>query len=154
MFLKKELAEIKGIVEQGDVIAPKVSAKGTYWHADHTLKVISSIFLALEKSDPAAYKWAFNLSRLYIYILGSIPRGVGRAPRSVQPQDDISQEDLLQELSKAEALMVRLESLHPNSFFKHPYFGNLNLKNTRWFLKIHTRHHLKIIRDILELADS
>ncbi len=153
MFLKNEFDLIRSVVEEGDRFEWKVSAKGTYWHADHLLKVISSIYSALDNSDPEAYKWAFNLSRLYIYILGFIPRGIGRAPRAVRTDGEISQDDLLQQLDEAEKLIIKLDELPGNSFFKHPYFGNLNVKNTRWFLRIHTRHHLKIIRDIRNLKE-
>ena len=43
-----------------------------------------------------------------------------------------------------------LETLNANSYFKHPYFGDLNLKKTLWFLNLHTNHHLKIIKDIAD----
>ena len=43
-----------------------------------------------------------------------------------------------------------MKELHANSNFKHPYFGVLNLKMTKRFLEIHTNHHLKIIKEILQ----
>lgn len=35
-------------------------------------------------------------------------------------------------------------------FFKHPYFGNLNVKDAIKMLKLHTRHHIDIINDIIK----
>jgi hypothetical protein len=46
--------------------------------------------------------------------------------------------------------LVDLETLNANSYFTHPYFGDLNLKKTIWFLNLHTNHHLKIIKDIAD----
>jgi hypothetical protein len=40
--------------------------------------------------------------------------------------------------------------LEKNSFFIHPLFKQLNKKQTIKFLKLHTNHHFKIIKDILK----
>jgi hypothetical protein len=43
-----------------------------------------------------------------------------------------------------------LDTLHPNNYFKHPLFGNLNIKSTIKMLVLHTRHHIGIINDIMK----
>jgi hypothetical protein len=52
-------------------------------------------------------------------------------------------------IAKAKENIASLASAQKNHYFEHPYFGKLNLKPTIKFLKIHTKHHLKIINDIL-----
>ena len=148
MFLEKELATISTIIQNDDQLNSKVSSKGTYWHADHVLKVMISINKALKKSNPDEYRWRFNFWRFLIFLIGFIPRGSGRAPKRVQSFDPVSRGDLLQQFDQARTMMAELEHLPARSFFKHPYFGMMNLSNGQWFLTIHTRHHLKIIKDI------
>jgi len=43
-----------------------------------------------------------------------------------------------------------LDSLKPGNFVIHPMFGHLNLKATKKMLKLHTRHHIDIINDIIK----
>jgi hypothetical protein len=42
------------------------------------------------------------------------------------------------------------KDLDKNTHFPHPFFGILNKKETANFLALHTKHHLMIIKDILE----
>jgi hypothetical protein len=79
----------------------------------------------------------------------NIPRGKAKAPKQVLPVDAIAIEDLQNKLALAKSNIALLEKLHKNSFFTHPYFGDLNLKAAIWFLKLHTQHHLKIVNDII-----
>jgi len=68
----------------------------------------------------------------------------------VRTFDKITLEDLQTQFEIAKKTIKDLETLDPKSNFKHPLFGRLNLKQTRFFLIIHTKHHLKIIEDILK----
>jgi hypothetical protein len=79
---------------------------------------------------------------------GYIPRGKGRAPQHTLPQEKITKEELLVHLKKAKDASRNLKDLTVGKTFKHPLFGWLNLKESSRFMKIHTHHHLKIIRDI------
>ncbi len=128
-----------------------VSAASVGWHIEHSLLVANGIISALKKSDPAQYKWQFNFPRFVVMtVLNKIPRGRGKAPESVRPKGDFTIESLK---AKAEATIERLSELNgidSNSNFKHPYFGQLNLKLAIQFIEIHTQHHLNIIDDILK----
>ncbi|MEO0902674.1 MAG: hypothetical protein AAFY00_11940, partial [Bacteroidota bacterium] len=43
-----------------------------------------------------------------------------------------------------------IEGLSEDAHFEHPNFDVINKGQTKRFLKIHTGHHLKIIKDILK----
>jgi len=126
-----------------------ISQSNVGWHIEHSFMVIINITEVLKKSDPANYKWKFSFARTYVYTFNKIPRGRGKAPKSVQPKDEITLESLNSNLAKAQLKIQELEKLHPKSNFIHPYFGMLNLKQTIKFLNLHTLHHLKIIQDIV-----
>jgi hypothetical protein len=127
-----------------------VSKSPIGWHLDHSLKVINNVTLALKSSDPENYYFNFNLKRSIIYLRKKIPRGVGKAPKSVRSFDKITLEDLQSQLKNVKLSVRDLDNLHPKSNFQHPYFGRLNLKQTRFFLVLHSKHHLEIIKDIIK----
>jgi len=127
---------------------PSVSNSTIGWQIEHSLKTIHQVVLATKKSNPKEYKWKFIKSKLFISILGFIPRGKARAPKVVLPDENISQESLLKRLQNVKTILEEWKSLDKNAHFPHPYFGNLNKKSTEWFLNLHTKHHVKIINDI------
>ncbi|MBT8384256.1 MAG: hypothetical protein KJO83_00950 [Bacteroidia bacterium] len=149
MLLEKIINDLEQKIDHADKLAANISEKAVDWHIDHSLKVIIAVVNALQNSDPADYKWKFNFIRFYIFTVGSIPRGKGKAPKSVLPADHIIKENLLLQLKEAKERLKIIEKLPLNSNFKHPYFGILNVKMTTTFLDIHTKHHLKIINDIV-----
>jgi hypothetical protein len=127
-----------------------ISQSSIGWHIDHSLMVINGIIDQLKKSNPEQYKWRLNWNRIFIQSINKIPRGKAKAPKVVQPLEPATAVLLISKLEIAKNSLVDLETLNANSYFTHPYFGNLNLKNTLWFLKLHTNHHLKIIKDIAD----
>lgn len=127
-----------------------VSKASVGWHIEHSLKVLTQIVDAIEKSDSNAYKWRFNLIGALVLGLNTIPRGKGKAPKTVVPEGNITIDTLKNHVEKTRLMIKKLEILHPNQYFKHPYFGDMNVKPTKKFLGIHTNHHLKIIKDIIK----
>ena len=132
-----------------DLINSKVSQRGVSWHVAHSLKVVSEVTTAVKNSNPNVYQWKFNWVRSLVYTLNFFPRGKGRAPKSVLPAENISITMLHDQFDAVRKTIVELEQLDAKSHFQHPYFGALNLKQTKKFLALHTKHHLKIIDDIL-----
>ncbi|MDI9256681.1 DinB family protein [Flavobacterium sedimenticola] len=126
-----------------------VSQSTVGWQLDHSLLVIIGIVNQLEQSNPENYQWRPNWKRTYIQLRNSIPRGRAKAPKLVRPIETASLDDLQSKLATAKEKTALLQSLPANSYFTHPYFGDLNLKSAIWFLKLHTNHHLKIVNDIL-----
>jgi hypothetical protein len=85
-----------------------------------------------------------------VFISGKIPRGKAKAPKVVIPTQVATQEELIAKLEAAQNNISKLDSFSENQFFNHPYFKDLNVKQAKKFLTIHTNHHLKIIEDILK----
>lgn len=82
-------------------------------------------------------------------VSGIIPRGKGKAPDRVNKREPIHASELEEMGLKAHEAIEKLADLPKNSFFNHPYFGHLDRNAAIRFLKIHTKHHLKIIREII-----
>ncbi|HET6245941.1 MAG: hypothetical protein H0V01_06960 [Bacteroidetes bacterium] len=150
MILKKELIELELEIPNSDLLKTSVSTKEVKWHIDHSLKVIIGIANALKNSKPEDFKSSFNLTRTYIFLLGFIPRGKGKAPKSVVAQGEIQHYELIEQLNQAKIILKKMDDFPAKSHFDHPYFGKLNLRQSIAFLEIHTKHHLKIIRDIIQ----
>ncbi|MDN3677736.1 DUF1569 domain-containing protein [Flavobacterium paronense] len=129
-----------------------VSQSTIGWQIDHSLIVINAVVQELKNSSPKNYRWKFNKMRLLIKIVNKIPRGKVRVPKSVKPIDTAKMEELKNKLEFARKNIADISTLPPNSYFTHPFFGDLNLKATIWFLKLHTKHHLKIIEDIVKTS--
>ena len=147
--LTQLINEIESYVSEYEAINVKFSTASVGWQIEHSMLTITKIIYALEKSDPAKYQWSFKLSRYIIFIMGKIPRGKAKAPSVVMPLETISLDRLKSQIAEAKGQAAKLDSLPTNSYFKHPYFGDLKLKQAIRMLEIHTRHHLSIIRDIL-----
>lgn len=148
-LLERELAQIMAHIPNRDAHDPKVSQVDVAWHLDHMLKTINKIYEALEGSNPASFASNISISRFFVYAFGDFPRGYAKAPKIVLPPEIITTESLYQQLEEAKESLRKWESLNAKSHFKHPYFNVINKKQSLRFLQIHTRHHLKIVRDIL-----
>jgi len=129
---------------------PAVSKASVGWHIEHSLLVIGKTIKALENSDPKDYKWEFSLARLVVYTRNKVPRGRGKAPEVVRPKGDIQKDSLKANIELARGKVRELSSLHPKQNFKHPYFKKLDVKDTLKFLRLHTKHHLDIIVEIID----
>lgn len=148
MHLKKDILALERNIPVAHKKAATVSAKPIDWHIDHSLRVINKTCESLIRSEPVKYKWRFNWWRLIIFTWGKFPRGKVRAPDYVLPEDHISTKDMYVRLRDASELLKKINKLHRNAYIHHPYFGSINRKQSVKFLKIHTKHHLRIIKDI------
>lgn len=150
-FMDDQIHLLESYIFKRDIRDPKISKADVAWHVDHSLKTINRICEALEDSNPEAYKSNFSFSRMCIFAWGDFPRGVARAHKVVRPPDNIVTENLYRQLELAKQNLKKIESLDDNAHFEHSYFKVIDKGQTKRFLKIHTGHHLKIIRDILKL---
>jgi len=129
--MKNELDKIERYLEHKDRVNGTVSEVNVAWHLDHSLKVVNEICDALQSSNPNDYKRKFNFLRTVVFAKGSIPKGKGRAPKSVLPPENIKTEDIVSQLAKAKEKIEGFDKLSAKSNFKHPIFGILNKKQSK-----------------------
>jgi len=146
--LEAPLSELYSYIEHAEKINQNVSSVNVGWHIEHSLLVIIKIIQSVSKSDPNNYKWKFSLPRAVVFTMNKFPRGKGKAPDIVKPKqlEKIDYDALFAEAKQA---LARLKNVDKNQFFLHHVFGNLNKKNTFIMLDIHTKHHIQIIREII-----
>ena len=143
------LNEIETNISKLDKKNESVSVVTVGWQIDHVLHVINGISGQLKKSNPVDFKSKFNLKRFLVFTTNHIPRGKAKAPKQVVPDTVATENELLEKLTLARQNIEEIKELKGNYFFRHPYFQDLNVKQTNKFLGLHTFHHLKIIRDIV-----
>lgn len=148
MYLKEDILALERNIPAAQKTAETVSAKGIDWHIDHSLRVINKTCESLIHSEPKQYQWRFNWWRLIIFTWGKFPRGRVKAPKYVLPEDRIEIKQIHERLRDACEQLKKIKKLHKNAYIHHPYFGMINKKQSVKFLNIHTKHHLKIIKDI------
>ena len=145
--------ELESKIPHIEKINLAISKVSVGWHIEHAIMVPFQVIAALGQSDPRNYRSQFNLSRMIVFTMNKIPRGKGKAPKHVQPIGIIVKENLQKDIQVLKTEMKKLDDYEANNYFKHPYFGNLNLKRTIKMLKIHTKHHIDIIDDIIKACD-
>ena len=148
--LEKYLSLLEHKISQFKILNSPVSKGSVGWHTEHTLLTIDLIIDALKNSVAENYKWKFNLLRLVVFTTRKIPRGKAQSPEVVVPKGNITAESLKAHIYQTKEKLKELNSIHAKQYFRHPFFGNLRLKQTIKFLEIHTNHHMKIMNDILK----
>jgi hypothetical protein len=141
---------LEGKISNYQKVNTAISATSVGWHLQHTLLVLINVTEGIKKSNPQEFKPNFNFARTIVFTLNKIPRGKGKAPKSVQPATEITLESLTNNILLAKQKLLELYSLDKNKHFAHPFFGSVKLSGCIKFLHIHTLHHLKIIEDILK----
>ena len=144
------LPELANYIADYNQFNHAISEASVGWHIEHSLLVIKQVTATVAQSEPKLYKSKFNLSRFFVFLLKTIPRGKAKAPKVVIPVDEITLETLQESLKNTYQAITYLKDCEANQYFMHPFFGQLNKKQTIKFLEIHTEHHLKIVRDILK----
>ena len=149
--IQKQCETIRNAIVTGDTFSPDVSAKSSYWQLDHLLQVCLSISRVMDfPKDPLSTRIKSPYVRAFVLITTYIPRGGGKAPDIVLPKTDKNQADLLEMLDQWEQKLPKLAQLDPDAGFDHPMFGWFRRDSTLRFIRIHTKHHLKIVHDILK----
>lgn len=146
--LEPSLEKLYAYIQDAEISNPSVSSVNIGWHIEHSLLVISRIIDSVTSSDPSKYEYKFDFKRTMVFLMGKFPRGKANAPDIVMPnQNEQVNFDAL--FASTRVAIKNLESVKPNQYFTHPIFGKLNKQHTFVMLDIHTKHHLKIIEDII-----
>jgi len=151
MNLKKliqKIEELEVFLSQTALDNPKISKAPIGWHIEHSTKAIYGISKALISSEPNNYKWSFNLYRYLFTYLNYLPRG-RKAPKALKVEANSSISEIKERIAKTKNILKKVALLPKNSYFQHPYFGLMDKKISLMFMRTHTHHHIKIIKDII-----
>jgi len=148
--LDKELNQIESYLSSMDKINVEVSKAPVKWHLYHSLKVINGVLKEAQNSIPEEYNPKTNRQWRYVSIFNKIPRNKVTAPSKVNPSYNIQKDQIIAELQKARKSIEGWSDLEKNNFYKHAVLANLNKRKIKKFLRVHSRHHLKIVKDILK----
>jgi hypothetical protein len=149
--LQKEFDVLEHYFKKGDVVNPAVSKKGIYWHVDHSYRILEDVPEILRESKKEDFKPKSTLIKWVVMTFKWIPRGRGKSPKYVLPDENhLTKEDIASRAEHAYQHINTIPELPEWSHFRHPLFGSLNRDETIKFLKIHTNHHLKIMKDIVK----
>jgi hypothetical protein len=155
--LRAQLPELRAIARLPEAqlfgVQQQVSGWSPAEHLDHTVKVAQSIVYRI--GDAAAEPSPRGLSFIgrVILMLGWIPRGKGRAPEKLKGVR-CTVEDLEARLGRYEAALAAIQRPVGEAArlptVPHPRFGGLTPSQAMRFAIIHTRHHLRIVDDVLK----
>ena len=144
------LEDLRTSVASAALCVPAVSEWSTGMHVHHCCLAMIGICQSLIASTPPPPpRSGFSLRTSLIFLSGRIPRGRGRAPDVVVPRQDVSPAELWTLLDQSERILAEVNHLDPKTWFRHVAFGVLDRDKTLRFIRIHNRHHLRIISDIV-----
>ncbi|MDG1332640.1 MAG: DUF1569 domain-containing protein [Crocinitomicaceae bacterium] len=146
--LLKQVQELESSISHFDSKQESVSKVPIAWHLEHIMLVINGVIGTMVLSDPKDFNPKFNAKKKLFFAIGKFPKGRARAPKSVTPKTEITEERLRDHISKTKHQTAKLSSLPEKAFFKHAIFGELHLNDSIRFLEMHNEHHLKIVRSI------
>jgi hypothetical protein len=126
----------------------KISKASVGWHIAHSyLVIIKSCENVLgNRNRPSKNpKW---LRQEVFFLLRKIPRNKIEAPDFVVPIDG-SEKEIQRLYEQAMSLLLQIKQ-NKDGYLSHPFLGPIKPKRVPLFLRIHTAHHLQIIREIIK----
>ena len=134
------------------------SAADHLLHIALTTRAMSGVIRRSIESEDASAAGGRTLVGRAVLATGWIPRGVGKAPKEYLPQVS-SRDEVAAQLEEAHRAVRLLESGLPGiesarARSNHFAFGDLTAFQWLQLVKIHTRHHLKIVRDVQRAPGS
>ena len=138
-------------------VAPAVSAWSPAQQLHHAMaingQVLESLLKACTGEEQPETEGRANLIGMLVLTTGHIPRGRGRSPRRFVPPPTIARDDVQALIQRTRGILAALEPHLPRfdglpGRWRHAVFGKLNAQQFLRFARIHSLHHLSIIRDI------
>lgn len=138
-------------------VAGAVSAWSPAKHLFHILRangmMLKGIHLICEGHRTTAIEGAPNEAGRSVLAHGFV-RGRGQAPDAVVPPDDVSREVLQDSWARGRKKYVETEAYLPaipdaTGRIRHSFLGWLNAAEWLRLARLHSEHHLAIIRDIV-----
>lgn len=139
-------------------VVPKVSAWTPEEQIAHVSKanrwVLSTLVAMLTRGKDFAEHGRPTAVGRFVLGTGFIPRGIGKAPSASLPDAPVNIERLREAIDIQAGHIntidtMRKETLRLRQQFRHPVFGFLTPRQWMRFVHVHTKHHMKIVRDIL-----
>ena len=156
--LRAQLADLRAVADKPEAqlcAAASFSKWTPSEHIDHTIKVAASIVNRLLQADAPRGERSLTFVGRLVLLFGWIPRGIGKAPARVVGTP-CSAADLRASIDKLEGKIDLITAEHLDDarggIVPHPRFGDLVPSVALRFTAIHTRHHLRIVEDILKAA--
>jgi hypothetical protein len=144
------LRQIEDRITRPDRTAPAVSAWSVHRHLDHT--ALSALHMARLIRDLGAGRGESSgrpkLTGRVVLLTGWIPRGKGKAPDFTAPAESVDAARVREMVEEVRAILAEDGSPRGKLRAPHPLLGSFTARQWRRFLTVHTRHHLKIVRDI------
>jgi len=142
------LSELRSFVRYAGLSAPAVSDWSVGMHVHHCCLAMIEICRAISDSTPPPPRVRWSLVTLAVFLSGRIPRGRGRSPEIALPKQDVTEVELSSLLDQCQRSVAETMKLASGSWFRHFAFGVLNRDKALKLVRIHNRHHLRIIADI------
>lgn len=142
------LDRFRAAVGSADTRDPGVSDWSVWMHVHHCCLGMTRIVRGLAESRPPKPRSRFSLPRLVVLTTGMIPRGRAKSPEAVVPDESVTARELNAMLDESDEMLDQAVRLGPEAWFEHFAFGPMGRDDALRFLRIHNRHHLKIIDDI------
>lgn len=151
---------LRHYVDAADKLNPRVSDWSVGMHVEHCALAMAGMATKLTDSvdrdqdgEPSVLtappvKW--SVPRAFVTVTGIIPRGKGQAPKLAIPDSPPPKARVLAALEAADQRVEAAIALPEEAWLDHHVFGAFRRDKALWFMGVHNRHHLKIIRDILK----
>lgn len=153
--LQAQLDTLESLLPETTTVVSEVSKWSIGEHLEHCVLALARTGEGFERalaSGPQAVPGGPSLAGRVILWLGIIPRGKGKAPVAVRPQNidrPLVAAALNKERQRWSTLAPRIGELQASGWrLPHPIFGPLSATQWLRFNEVHLHHHLKVVADI------
>jgi hypothetical protein len=152
--MNAELDQLLQRAERPDRSAPAVSKWSIHQHLEHaalSARHIADFVRRLNGGQGEPGGRTRSVAHI-VLLTGWIPRGKGQAPEFAMPGDAPDPARIRTLIEDARAILSEAGPPRGGHRLEHPLLGPFTARQWQRFGQVHTRHHLKIIRDIEKAA--